>query len=307
MMRYACSLLLVLSSLSLLHAGSPPPKADKVLEKKLVPLIREFHGVAGVYVHHLKRGTAAAVNADTLFPTASMIKVPIMCGLFDRIIRDELKYDSAVVYRDTLKYDDGITGSFRDSTRISVAELVHLMITVSDNTASLWLQRLAGTGTAINEAMEKAGLRHTRVNSRTPGREPLRLLFGWGVTTPREMATLLEQISRKKLLTPDACEEMYRVLCKPYWDGEAVSQIPPTVQVASKSGAVNASKSEVVLVNAPSGDYVFCVITRNQTDQRWENDNEGSVLIRRVSRLLWEHFEPKSTWKPTEGATRWIK
>jgi beta-lactamase class A len=49
-----------------------------------------------------------------------------------------------------------------------------------------------------------------------------------------------------------------------------LSQIPPTVQVASKQGAVNQSRSEVVLVNAPSGDYVFCVITKNQQDESWE-------------------------------------
>jgi beta-lactamase class A len=100
---------------------------------------------------------------------------------------------------------------------------------------------------------------------------------------------------------------MFRVLSKPYWDGEALSQMPPTIHVASKSGAVNASKSEVVLVNAPSGDYVFCVITKNQQDQRWEPDNEAYVLIRNVSRMLWEYFEPAWKWKPKPGSERWAK
>jgi beta-lactamase class A len=65
------------------------------------------------------------------------------------------------------------------------------------------------------------------------------------------------------------------------------------VQAASKQGAVDASKSEVVLVNAPHGDYVFCVITKNQQDTRWETDNEGNVLIRKVSAMLWNYFEPE--------------
>jgi beta-lactamase class A len=94
---------------------------------------------------------------------------------------------------------------------------------------------------------------------------------------------------------------MYRVLTRIYWNDEALSQIPPYVQVASKQGAVNASRSEVVLVNAPSGDYVFCVITKNQQDQSWEDENEGFVLLRDVSRTLWKYFEPDSEWQPAEG------
>ena len=98
---------------------------------------------------------------------------------------------------------------------------------------------------------------------------------------------------------------MYRVLTRSYWNDEALSQIPPYVQVASKQGAVSASKSEVVLVNAPSGDYLFCIITNNQADTRWEYDNQGAVLIRAVSKLLWDTFEPNQPYTPTEGFDRY--
>jgi len=236
-----------------------------------------------------------------------MIKVPIMCALFDKIEKAELTYDQTMMYRDSLKYDDGITGSFRDSTQISLSQIVMLMISVSDNTAALWCQQLAGTGTSINEWLETTGFHQTRVNSRTPGRRTDWEAYGWGQTTPREMAKLMLRIREGQAVSVDASEEMYRVLSKPYWDGEAVSQIPPTVQVATKNGAVDASKSEVVLVNAPSGDYVFCVMTKNQQDQRWEHDNEGCVLIRKVSRLLWQYFEPDSKWEPQPGMKRWVK
>ena len=182
-----------------------------------------------------------------------------------------------------------------------------LMITLSDNTASLWCQLLAGTGTAINEWLEQNSFQQTRVNSRTPGRLPNWEVYGWGQTTPREMAGLMTKIYQGQAVSRDASEEMFRVLSKPYWDGEAVRQIPPCVHVASKSGAVDASKSEVVMVNAPSGDYVFCILTKNQEDQRWTHDNEGSVLIRNLSKALWHYFEPTSAWTPPKGEERWRK
>ncbi|MBP9212178.1 MAG: serine hydrolase, partial [Bacteroidetes bacterium] len=175
----------------------------------------------------------------------------------------------------------------------------------SDNTGSLWCQSMAGTGTAINALMELNGFAVTRVNSRTPGREAMRSQYGWGVTTPREMAELVVRIREGKLISPWASERMYRNLARIYWDGEALSEIPPYVHAASKQGAVNRSRSEVVLVNAPSGDYVFCVITKNQQDESWVNGNEGYVLLRNVSRTLWQYFEPKSTWKAREESQKY--
>jgi beta-lactamase class A len=49
---------------------------------------------------------------------------------------------------------------------------------------------------------------------------------------------------------------------------------------------------------APSGPYVFSIISMNQKDERWEPDNEGWVLARKLSALLWNYFEKDSGWKP---------
>jgi beta-lactamase class A len=179
------------------------------------------------------------------------------------------------------------------------------MITTSDNTASLWCQSLAGTGTAINEWLGQNGFTHTRVNSRTPGREENRLHYGWGQTTPREMAELVVKVREGRVISARASERIYRNMIRIYWDSKALSQIPPYVQAASKQGALDDSKSEVVLVNTPHGDYVFCVITNHQQDTQWNSHNEGYILLRNVSRLLWNYFEPGSNWKPAHGIEEW--
>lgn len=281
-------------------------RPDLPLQQAIEQLVRGFDGDVGVYVHHLRSGRTAAVRADEVFPTASMVKVPILCGVFEAIEQGKFKYNETLTYSEKLKYDDGVTGGFRDGKKIPLAEVVMLMISLSDNTASLWLQGMVG-GTDINAWLAANGFAHTRVNSRTAGREAAQKEFGWGQTTPREMADLLTRIGQGKAVSPAASEEMFRVLSKPYWDKEALSQLPPDVQVAQKSGAVNASKSEVVWVSAPSGPYVFCIITKRQKDQRWVDDNAGYVLARRLSRLLWEHFEPQSTWRPKPASGKWSK
>lgn len=286
--------------------AAPTARVDAVLQARLEALVQDFRGDVGIYVRHLSTGRTAAVRADTLFPTASMIKVPILIKTFDAIEQGALAYDQELVYRDSLLYEgEDILGSFKDGEAITLSKVVMLMITMSDNTASLWLQHLCGTGTAINDWLAAHGFRGTRMNSRTPGRRGDWERYGWGQTTPREMAELLVMIRQGRAVSPAASEEMYRILTRIYWNDEALSQLPPYVQAASKQGAVNRSRSEVVLVNAPHGDYVFTVITKNQEDTSWGADNEGFVLLRDVSRTLWQHFEPDADWRPAGGAARY--
>lgn len=282
-----------------------PTRPDKVLTHQVTEALKGFRGEIGVYIRNLRTNRTVAINADTLFPTASMIKVPILCGVFDKLEKGELKYDQVLIYRDSLHYDDGVVGSLRDSATIPLSYVLMLMETLSDNTGSLWMQALAGGGTSINHWMEKQGFQNTRVNSRTPGRQEAQKTYGWGQTTPREMAELLVMIRAGKAVSPAASERMYRLLGRQFWDGYGLSQIPPTIQVIAKNGAVNQAKSEVVLVHAPHGEYVFCITTKNQTDERWQSDNEGYALLRTLSRLIWNRYEPGYDWKPLPESNKW--
>ena len=272
-------------------------KTDNKLQRKLLQEINGFNGDLGIYVKNLKNGKTAAVNADSIFPTASMVKIPILIGVMDKIQKDELKYNQELIYKDSLLYAGvDILGSFKTDEKIELGKLIMLMLTMSDNTASLWLQSLAGAGTTINAILDSLGFKSTRVNSRTPGREENRTRYGWGQTTPREMATLFERIYKNEIISVAACERMQRSLARNFWDGHANSQIPPYIQVLSKNGAVDESRSEVLLVNGKKTTYVFCIATKNIKDQSWKNDNEAWMLARKISKLLWKYFEPHDKW-----------
>jgi beta-lactamase class A len=268
-------------------------KTDQKLKKQIEELISGFNGDIGIYVKSLKTGKVVAINADTVFPTASMVKVPILLGVIDKINKGELTYHQPIIYNDSLLYAGvDILGSYKNNEQVELSKVIMLMLTTSDNTASLWLQSLAGTGTRINEIIQELGYKHTRVNSRTPGREENRTTYGWGQTTPFEMANIIERIYRKEIFNDSSCIRMMRLLGRNYWDEEGLSSIPPTVEVFSKNGAVNASRSEVMLVNAPHHPYVVCIITKNNKDQSWNANNEAWTLTRKLSSLLWNYFEP---------------
>ncbi|WP_207511251.1 serine hydrolase [Longitalea luteola] len=291
----------ILSSLLLLIACSlSAQKIDHKLQRKIQDLVKDLSGDIGVYVKNLRTGKIAQVNADSIFPTASMVKVPILIGIQDKIAKGELEYQQQLEYKDSLYYaGEDILGSFKNGEKIGLHKVLMLMLTTSDNTASLWLQSLAGTGTRINEILDSLGMKYTRVNSRTPGREANRQQYGWGQTTPREMGTLMEKIYRGEVISKQSCEKMIRLLGRNYNDEQAIAEIPPYIFVASKNGCVNASRSEILLVMAPHGPYIFSVETKNLKDQRWDNSNEAWVLTRKLSALCWNYFEPRSRWKPS--------
>jgi len=280
-------------------------KTDKKLQAQLEEFTRDFKGTAGIYVFNLKTKKEAAVNADTVFPTASIVKVPILIGLFDKLEKAELFYHQPMLYRDSIKYGgSGLMQYFKDSSKTELSIMTALMIGYSDNTTSLWNQAMAGGGESINRILDSCGFTQTRVNSRTAGREKIREVYGWGQTTPREMAHILVRIREGSMVSKAASEKMYRLMTKVYYDENALSQLPPYIQAASKQGMVDASRSELVMVNAPHGDYVFYVATKNNTDKSWKHDNEANVLIRKVSAYLWNHFEPKSKWSVPAGTEK---
>lgn len=280
--------------LPLLTAGQ---KTDKKLQAKLQEAIKGFNGDIGIYIKNLRTGKTVSINADTVFPTASIVKVPILLGIMDKLQKGELKYEQEMVYKDSLLYEgEDILGSFKDNEKIALKKVVMLMMTTSDNTASLWLQSLAGKGTRINEILDSLGMKSTRVNSRTPGRENNRTQYGWGQTTPFEMAKLFEMIYNYQVISPVISEKMMRIMGRNFWDAEALSQIPQTIEVFCKNGAVNASRSEVLLANAVHNPYIFSIFTKNNRDISWGDSNEAWVLTRKISKILWNYFEPKDTW-----------
>jgi beta-lactamase class A len=272
-------------------------KTDKELQKQIEALAAGFHGTMGIYIHDLKKDRIALFNADTLFPTASVVKIPIMIGIMNRIQNKELEFHQVVVYKDTLNYDPGedVLASFKPEEKILLSKLMLLSISLSDNTASLLLQGLAGGGLRINQLMDSIGYKYTRVNSRTPGREQDREIYGWGQTTPREIARIVEQIAAGQILSQHSSDRMLRTLGRQYWDEEAISQIPPNIFVASKSGAVDESRNEVLYVNAPHA-YIFSIFTKNNKDQSWDYNNEAWVLTRKLSALLFKYYNPGIKW-----------
>ena len=119
-------------------------KEDKKLKALIEQETRNFRGDIGVYVHHLGKNKEVAILADTVFPTASIVKVPLLVGIFQKIadkkfkLTDEFNYDAKRVYGGS-----GLMQFYKDSAKTDLSTMISLMLTYSDNVTSIWLFQAA--------------------------------------------------------------------------------------------------------------------------------------------------------------------
>lgn len=261
-----------------------------------MPLITAHEGDVTVAVKHLKKSDSFTYKADEPMPTASLIKLPVMVEAYRQAAEGKLDLNSTV----TFKEEDKTPGSGILSTQFSpgasftLRDAIRLMIAYSDNSATNLVVAPIGL-TATTEYMDKLGLPNTRLHafvfrpqsSIAPERSKK---FGLGSTTANEMIRLVELIQTKAIVTPEACDAMLDHLrhCE---DKRLSKLLPPGVKVAHKTGSVAVVRTDAGLIEAKSGPIAICVLTNNNKDQRWTEENAGEVLTSKIARAVYDYFE----------------
>jgi len=270
------------------------------LEARILPLVKEHKGKVAVSVKHLKTGEEYNLIADEAMPTASLIKLTVMVETYWQVSEGKIALDKTL----TLRKDDKVAGSgvltnhFSNGATFPLRDAVRLMIALSDNTATnLVLDQIGIPST--NERMEKLGFKYTKINAKvykgsTTSIAPERTKkYGLGSTTAREMVQLLERIENGKLVSPEACKEMLEHLKKCEDKEKMTRLLPAGTVVAHKTGSVNVSKTDAGIIYLKSGPVALCVLTDENRDERWVLDNAGQVLIAKIAKEVYEHFEKK--------------
>ena len=279
-----------------------PPPAPEPLPKKIVEnpikdaelanmnnslqaLAYKYPGNVGIYIKDLSSDKVWEYNPDRLFPSASLIKVPIMVAICEKIKRSELSLDTQI----TLTRHDRIGGSgtlkwAREGTTLSVMEIVYRMITESDNTATRMLLDYAGIG-YFQQAFRGLGLVYTKIYpeglSLTSGR-----VARENYTTAREMSGLMERIYKGEMVDRNLSEFMLDVLKHNKSRSRLRKGLPLGWEIGHKTGLLRKSCHDVGVVFSPRGDYVIAVLTSDVP-----NYKSAKGFITRVAKLTYEYYK----------------
>jgi beta-lactamase class A len=271
------------------------------LHRTLDSLAAAHHGVVGYAVRNLDTGERLERRGDETFPTASLIKVPILVTVYDLVGKGMLSLDDPL----TVLRIDQVPGSgtlqfMHPGITVSVHDAAWLMSTISDNTATnLLLDRIVIR--RVWEKMEALGLQHTKVHSKSFVRAASVAMdssvkYGLGVTTPNEMATLFELLARGKAVGPAADSAMLDIL-EHNEDLALLQRYANGVRAPHKTGSTDAVRTECSLFYLQSR-VVACVLTKENADQRWIMDSEPQLTMARMGEAIvkaWPAAEtPKS-------------
>ncbi len=150
----------------------------------------ELGGRMGIAARNLASQAAVCLNADERFPMASCFKVPVMVEVLRQVDGGLLRLDERLTLRETDKSPGSTLLHLHEGLRPTVRDLLYLMITLSDNTATDMLWRRIGLG-SVNDTMQQFGL---DIDCFMPNREYY--LIECGATTEWQQLSGPEMVAR---------------------------------------------------------------------------------------------------------------
>ena len=284
---------------------------DSVVRAK----IAGFKGQVSLAAKNLQTGERYGLNAEDPVRTASTIKLAIMIECFAEAVDGKLDLNEKLKLAPEEKVSgSGILQEMSDNDEFPIRDMIDLMIVLSDNTATnLILNRLGGD--AVNARMEQLGLKQTRAmrkilgdrNDLKPfpsgitreGARPENKKFGIGRTSPSEMLLLIEKIYRGEMVSKSASEQMMTIL-KRQRDHNGMGRDMKDVDVANKTGALDALRADVGIIYSKKGPIAMAIYVDGMPETDWTPDNPGELLIARLSEILVEGLTNSPSSRPAQ-------
>ncbi len=256
------------------------------LSRKLCSEIRSFKGRSAIVVKDLGTGWEMRHNPDRAFPSASLVKIPVMAACFEAADRGRIRLGQGI----GLKSSDKFTGSgdlkdMKPGTVITVGELIGLMIYDSDNTAANMLTSLLGMD-YLNKAFMSFGLAHTDLarriadyRARDKGVE--------NYTTASDMAMLLDKMYGKILVNARVSDQCVNVLKMTRTKDRIPKRLPAGAVVAHKTGLERGVCHDAGIVFTPYGDFIIVALTKHSNSTA----APSKAFIASAARDVYDYFE----------------
>jgi beta-lactamase class A len=237
--------------------------AWKQLKNALEKQTRLFNGDAGIIIEDLNTGWQFSRNKDKLFPSASIVKIPIMAACFQAAGEGRLNLNDKMVLKGADKTSgSGILKSMAAGTKIPIEKLIDIMITNSDNTAANMLIEKLGFD-YLNGYFKKSGLAHTNLSRKMMDFQDRK----HGVenyTSAADISSLLEKFYQRKFINRQISEKCLAMLLRQKVNDRIPKKLPDDCPVAHKTGLEKNVCHDAGIVFTQQGDFLICVLTKSR-------------------------------------------
>ena len=276
------------------RAGELPAKQADLLAKlqaRVQDVDARLDGVLGVYLEDLATGAKIERRADEVFPTASSIKLAVLYELYRQAEEGRIDLGEMTQPPAARVGGGGVLQELGPRVSLTWRDLAVLMIGWSDNEATNVLVRRIGMD-AVNRRLDALDLPRTRLRRHMMDLEAARR-GDENVSTPRELALLLEAFYRGNGLSPDRARDALAVLgamagnsATPDSRSAFRRALPEGVRAYTKPGELEGVRCEAGLVALEGRPYAAVVMTAYL-----RREKEGEAAITEISAAAYETFD----------------
>lgn len=290
------------------------------MRNEIEDILKESNGKFGVAIKHLEKEEEFSINGDTLFPLASVFKIPILVTLMKEVAAGRINLTDRVQFKNSDRVPgSGVLQELDEGTNVSVKDLAMLMIIISDNMATDKLLNLIGIET-VQEYMKELGLENLDIHhscwdllSLCVGKEPepytseqydcltsllnsgkfdynssvFQEIKGNNVSTVKDMNTLLEKIVRNDGLPEDSSKQILDILLRQQLRQRIPNQLPVGTKVAHKTGTIGGTVNDSGIIFLPDqkGTVLITVLSKGNSTM-----DEGARVIAQIARAAYNHY-----------------
>ena len=261
-----------------------------VLENKIKSLIEKSGAKVGLGLHHIESGEEVMIDADSYYPLASTLKIPVLVEACHQMAAGKFAPSDRWELKNAEKnFPSGVLVFFDEGLQPTVKDILMMMIIISDNTATdIAINRLGKD--AINQRMRDLGLEHIHVpmtirelfaeimpdpdpnkpieeiyrmqasedkKSLDPDNRVVSLTPENIVGTARDMTNLLKMVYEGK--TPDRkwSDFAINILLHQQLNARIPRLLPPGTMVAHKTGTIGPVKNDAGIIYVNENSHVI--------------------------------------------------
>lgn len=258
------------------------------LKNEMVGILKNYKNLhAGIFVYDYQTGKTAEINADEVFPAASIIKIPVLLDLFNRSKNLEREGFGAIDLNKKITFTEAHrtegSGNLQytsANTNYTIDHLAKIMIRNSDNSATNMLIEEVGGINEINSSLRHWGFQKTQISNWLPD------LRGTNTTTPHEIATMIYNIDNQKFIPLKSSASIKEYMSKVENRTLIRSQIPDDVILMHKTGDIGTMLGDAGTVFTPDGKkFIIAIMVK-----RPHNDYGARELIQKISKTIYNHL-----------------
>src|SRR5206468_4472384 len=246
----------------------------KKLDTRVEKIATRLDGVMSVAILDLTDGRILLRNADRVFPAASSIKIAILLELYrqDQEARagakGKTRLDDIYTFdpKDLVEDSQIMAGLTPGVTRVTNRDLAQFMVAVCDNAATNVLIDRVGKDN-VNATLRGLGLTKTMLRRKMMDIGAAKR-SDENVSTPQEMARLLETIYKGKALNKELTAAFIKQLSTSKKDSFLSYDLPPGVEIADKPGSLDGVRTDSGIIFAKNRPFAISVMTAYDRDER---------------------------------------